>query len=42
MRHRKLDRSNVEQILPLTPVQAGMLFEYLKNPGTQEYVELLT
>ncbi|AZK48524.1 non-ribosomal peptide synthetase/type I polyketide synthase [Paenibacillus lentus] len=38
---QKLDRSNVEDILALTPMQSGMLLQYLKNPDTTQYVELI-
>ena len=37
----KLDKSNIEDILPLTSTQDGMLFYYLKNKGTEEYHEQL-
>ncbi|BFH67908.1 hypothetical protein J27TS7_37260 [Paenibacillus dendritiformis] len=38
---QKLDKSNVEDILALTPMQSGMLLQYLKNPDTTQYVELI-
>ena len=38
---QKLDKSNVEDILALTPMQAGMLLQYLKDPDTTQYVELI-
>ncbi|WP_110934011.1 non-ribosomal peptide synthetase/type I polyketide synthase [Paenibacillus bouchesdurhonensis] len=38
---QKLDRSNVEDVLALTPMQSGMLLQYLKNPDTTQYVELI-
>lgn len=37
----KIDKSNVENIMALTPVQEGMLFHYLKIPKSQEYFEQL-
>jgi amino acid adenylation domain-containing protein len=36
-----MEKSNVDTILALTPVQEGMLFHYLKTPGGQEYCEQL-
>lgn len=38
---QKLDKSNVEDILALTPMQSGMLLQYLKDPDTTQYVELI-
>ncbi|HLP59674.1 MAG TPA: amino acid adenylation domain-containing protein, partial [Candidatus Deferrimicrobium sp.] len=37
----KLNPKNIENILPLTPVQEGILFHYLKNPGSDFYFEQL-
>ncbi|UCH95706.1 MAG: amino acid adenylation domain-containing protein, partial [Candidatus Aminicenantes bacterium] len=37
----KIDRKNVEDILGLTPLQQGMLFHYLKDPGSDSYVNRL-
>lgn len=37
----KIDKSNVENVMALTPVQEGMLFHYLKIPESQEYFEQL-
>jgi amino acid adenylation domain-containing protein/non-ribosomal peptide synthase protein (TIGR01720 family) len=37
----KLDKKNIESVLPLTPMQEGILFHYLKNPAGAEYVEQL-
>jgi NRPS condensation-like uncharacterized protein len=36
-----LDKRNVEDILPLTAMQEGMLFQYLKDPGSQQYFQQL-
>lgn len=33
---------NIEDILGLTPVQAGMLFHYLEAPGSLNYIEQLS
>ncbi|SFS46604.1 non-ribosomal peptide synthetase [Marininema halotolerans] len=38
----KLDRQQVEDILRLTPIQEGILFHYLKDPTSEEYVEQLS
>ncbi len=38
---QKLDKSNVEDILALSPMQSGMLLQYLKDPETTQYVELI-
>ncbi|BFH14940.1 non-ribosomal peptide synthetase [Paenibacillus melissococcoides] len=38
---QKLDKSNVEDIMALTPMQSGMLLQYLKDPDTTQYVELI-
>ena len=35
----KINSRNVEDILPLTPMQENMLFQYLKNPGSRLYME---
>jgi amino acid adenylation domain-containing protein len=37
----KVDKKNIEDILPLTPMQEGMLFHYQKNPGKEYYLEQL-
>jgi tyrocidine synthetase-3 len=36
------DKKNIEDILPLTPMQEGMLFHYLKDPGSEYYFEQLS
>ncbi|WP_413003710.1 amino acid adenylation domain-containing protein [Paenibacillus sp. 1P03SA] len=38
---QKLDKSNVEDILALTPMQSGMLLQYLRDPETTQYVEMI-
>jgi hypothetical protein len=39
---QKTDKENIEDILALTPMQEGMLFNYLKNPGDERYFEQLS
>ncbi|GGD98654.1 non-ribosomal peptide synthetase [Paenibacillus nasutitermitis] len=38
----KLERELVEDIVALTPMQEGILFHYLKDPGSEEYFEQLS
>jgi hypothetical protein len=38
----RLDPKRIENILALTPLQEGMLFHYLKDPGSDYYFEQLT
>ena len=38
----KLDPKRIENILALAPVQEGILFHYLKNPGSEYYFEQLS
>ncbi|MGE5343500.1 MAG: amino acid adenylation domain-containing protein [Candidatus Omnitrophota bacterium] len=39
---KKLEKKNVVKILPLTPMQEGMLFHYLKSPQDHIYFEQLS
>jgi non-ribosomal peptide synthetase component F len=39
---KETGKKNIEAILALTPMQQGMLFHYLKNPGSLRYVEQLS
>jgi polyketide synthase PksJ len=39
MAHSKIDKGKVEDILPLTAMQEGMLFHYLSNPRSKQYFE---
>jgi non-ribosomal peptide synthetase component F len=39
---QKLDKKNIEDVLALTPMQEGMLFHYLKEPGGGLYFEQLS
>lgn len=38
---KKLDKSNIEDILPLTSMQEAMLFQYICSPDSQQYFEQL-
>ncbi|MCP4156349.1 MAG: AMP-binding protein, partial [bacterium] len=38
---KNIDKKNVDDILALTPMQEGMLFYYLKEPGSEQYFEQL-
>jgi len=38
----KIARKNVEDIFALTSLQQGMLFHYLKDTGSSEYIEQLS
>ncbi|CAH1206498.1 D-alanine--D-alanyl carrier protein ligase [Paenibacillus plantiphilus] len=38
----KLDRSNMEDIIALTPLQEGLLFHYIQNPHSELYFEQLS
>lgn len=39
---RKLDKKKIADIFPLTPLQGGMLFHYVNEPGSDLYVEQLS
>ncbi len=39
---KKTGKKNIEDILALTPMQQGMLFYYLKSPGSPRYFEQLS
>ncbi len=41
MYFKKLDKSNIQDILGLTPMQEGMLFHYLSNSESKQYLEQL-
>ena len=41
MTQKKLDKSNVQDITALTPMQEAMLFQYLKEPESSVYLEQL-
>jgi tyrocidine synthetase-3 len=38
----RLDKKNTADIMGLTPMQAGMLFHYVKDPHSHQYVEQLS
>jgi amino acid adenylation domain-containing protein len=38
----KLDKNNLEDILPLTPMQESMLYQYLSEPETDQYFEQMS
>ncbi|MDQ1351271.1 MAG: hypothetical protein QG657_1573, partial [Acidobacteriota bacterium] len=37
-----MDKRNIEDIIALTPVQEGMLYHYLRDPGQDFYFEQLS
>jgi amino acid adenylation domain-containing protein len=39
---KKIDKSNIEDILALTPLQDGMLYQYLINSESDQYFEQLS
>ncbi|NIM16914.1 MAG: amino acid adenylation domain-containing protein [Candidatus Aminicenantes bacterium] len=39
MGHYKIDKRHIEDILGLTSMQEGMLFQYLSNPDSKQYFE---
>ncbi len=39
---KKLDKNNIIDVLPLTPMQEGMFFHYLKIPENNSYFEQLS
>jgi non-ribosomal peptide synthetase component F len=38
---KPLDRKSIEDLMPLTPMQEGMLFHYLRNPESAKHFEQL-
>ena len=38
----KFEKTNIEDLLPLTPMQESMLFQYLNHPQTDQYFEQLS
>ena len=38
----KLDKRDIQDIFDLTPMQEGMLFHYLREPGSEPYFEQLS
>jgi len=39
---QKLDKQDIGEILALTPMQEGMLFHYLEEPGSDSYLNQLS
>jgi len=39
--HKKIDKGNVEDISALSSIQEGILFHYLSDPDSSQYVEQL-
>lgn len=38
----KFEKTNIEDLLPLTPMQESMLFQYLNHPQSDQYFEQLS
>lgn len=39
---KKIDRKDVADVLSLTPMQEGMIFHYIYDPGSEQYFEQLS
>ncbi|MCP4215401.1 MAG: amino acid adenylation domain-containing protein [bacterium] len=39
---KKIDKKKIENVLALTPMQEGILFQYLRTPGSRNYFEQLS
>lgn len=42
MSHRPIDKNRIEDVIGLIPMQEGMLYNYLRNPESDQYLEQYT
>jgi amino acid adenylation domain-containing protein len=39
---KKIEKTNIEDIIPLSPIQEGILFHYMRDPKSEQYFEQLS